>query len=106
MKDCYSKSNVSTNYLHKYGFNFYCTVDKLKSVFGEPCIEDNFQDEKVKFLWKLSYYELDFTISNSKYSHPIVESQQIIFKIDTRTEQQSKIIYTKLLNDNIIKPIN
>jgi hypothetical protein len=91
------KTNSSTNGTSFHNVTIKTSVNKLKSVLGEPEFEDNTGEEKVNFEWDLETSEGDVvSLYDWKQYREIDEDEIIEFHIGAHSKSVSNVAFNEL----------
>jgi hypothetical protein len=91
------KTNSSTNGTSFHNVTIKTSVNKLKSVLGEPEFEDNTGEEKVNFEWDLETSEGDVvSLYDWKQYREIGEDEIIEWHIGAHSKSASNVAFNEL----------
>jgi len=84
-------TNKDTNGTSFYGTKITTTVTKLKELFGDPCFEENYGEDKINFEWDCETENGDvFTIYDWKEYRQLSETELVEFHIGAISQQISE----------------
>jgi hypothetical protein len=91
------KTNSSTNGTSFHNVTIKTSVNKLKSVLGEPEVEDNTGEDKVNFEWDLETSEGDVvSLYDWKEYREIDLDETIEFHIGAHSKSVSNVAFNEL----------
>lgn len=91
------KTNSSTNGTSFHNVTIKTSVNKLKSVLGEPEVEDNTGEDKVNFEWDLETSEGDVvSLYDYKQYREIGEDEIIEWHIGAHSKSVSNVAFNEL----------